>query len=88
VTAFVSRRDDCSEWSKKAIDPKWNARIDVIYSNPQSLKCFGVLDDERTLRQKYASNPEIRASLGTGKAVTKFVTRLPGRIATPPASDR
>jgi len=87
VTAFVSRRASCSEWSKKAIDPEWNARIDAIYSNLESLKCFDVMNDERALRQKYASNPQILASLGVGK-ITKFVTRLPARIAVPPALDR
>jgi hypothetical protein len=87
VTAFVSRRASCSEWSKKAIDPEWNARIDAIYSYLESLKCFDVMNDERALRQKYASNPQILASLGAGK-ITKFVTRLPARIAVPPALDR
>jgi hypothetical protein len=87
VTAFVSRRASCSEWSKKAIDPEWNAWIDAIYSNLESLKCFDVMNDERALREKYASNPQILASLGAGK-ITKFVTRLPARIAVPPALDR
>jgi hypothetical protein len=84
VTEFVSRRASCSEWSKKAIDPEWNARIDAIYSNLQSLRCFDIMDDERALRQKYASSPEIMASLGTGEVVTKFVTRLPTQTAPPP----
>jgi hypothetical protein len=87
VTAFVSRRDACSEWSKKAIDSGWNARIEAVYSNLQSLNCFEIMHDERGLRQKYADNAEIMAFLGTGD-VTKFVTRLPGRNAVPPASDR
>ena len=87
VTAFVSRRASCSEWSKKAIDPGWTAKIEAIYTNLQSLKCFDIMNDERALRQKYAGNPEIRASLGAG-VITKFVTRLPVRIAVPPALDR
>lgn len=87
VTGFISRRASCSEWSKKAIDPQWYAQIDAIYSSLQSLKCFEIIDEERVLRRKYASNPEILASLGSGK-YTKFVTRLPARIAVPPALDR
>jgi hypothetical protein len=87
VTEFVNRRASCAEWSKKAIEPEWAAQIEVIYSNLQSLKCFDVMDYERALRQKYAGNPEILASLGAG-VITKFVTRLPVRIAVPPALDR
>ena len=95
VAGFISRRTDCSDWSKKAIekssqkeiDPKSNVHIDAIYSNLRSLKCFDILSDERALRQKYASNPEILALLGAGN-VAKFVTRLPIRIAIPPDSRR
>ena len=88
VTEFVSRRASCSEWSQKAIDPEQTAQIDAIYNKLQSLKCFDIVDDERSLRQKYASNSEILTSLGTGFS-TKFVTRLPVRIAAPPpALDR
>jgi hypothetical protein len=87
VTEFVSRRASCSEWSKKAIDPERTAQIEAIYGNLQSLKCFDVIDDERALRQKYVGNPEILASLGSG-VFTKSVTRLPVRIAVPPALDR
>jgi hypothetical protein len=87
VTGFVSRRASCSEWSEKAIDPEWTARIEAIYCNLQALKCFDIMDDERALRQKYAGNPEILSSLGAG-VFTKFVTRLPVRIAVPPALDR
>jgi hypothetical protein len=89
VTAFVSRSTSCSEWSKKAIDPaEWTAQIEAIYSNLQSLKCFDIMDDARALRQKYAGNPEILASLGADHTFTRFVTRLPARIAVPPALDR
>jgi hypothetical protein len=87
ITQFVNRRASCSEWSKKAIDPEQTAQIEAIYSNLQSLNCFDVGDDERALRQKYAGNPEVLASLGAG-TYTKFVTRLPVRIAVPPALDR
>jgi hypothetical protein len=87
VTAFIERRAGCSDWSKKAIDPEWMAQIEAIYSNLQSLKCFDIMHDELALRQKYTRNAEILASLGAGVG-TKFVTRLPGRIAVPPALDR
>jgi hypothetical protein len=88
VTEFVSRRASCSEWSTKAIDPEQISQIEAIYNKLQSLKCFDILNDERSLRQKYASNSEILTSLGTGTS-TKFVTRLPVRIAAPPpALDR
>jgi hypothetical protein len=88
VTEFVSRRASCSEWSKKAIDPDRTVQIEEIYRNLQFLKCFDIMDDERSLRQKYAGNSEILVSLGTG-VFTKFVTRVPVRTATPPpASDR
>jgi hypothetical protein len=88
VTAFVSRSGSCSEWSKKVIDPEWTARIDTIYSNLQSLKCFDTMDDARALRQKYAGNPEILASLGAGHTFTRVIKRLPVRIAVPPDLDR
>ena len=95
ITEFISRRTDCSEWSKKAID-EWSkkaidregaAEIEAIDGNLRSLKCFDIIDSERALRQKYAGNPEILTSLGAGN-YTKFVTRLPLRIAVPPVSDR
>jgi hypothetical protein len=87
IATFVSRRASCSQWSKKAIDPERRAQIEAIYSNLHSMKCFGLIDEDRALRLKYASNPEILALLGEGK-FTKFVTRLSPRIAVPPASDR
>ena len=95
VTEFLSRRASCNEWSRKATD-EWSkeaidrdraAEIEAIYSNLRSLKCFDVIGDERALRQKYADNPEILASLGSGN-YTKIIIRLPVRIAVPPASDR
>jgi hypothetical protein len=61
--------------------------MDGIWSNLQSLKCFDIVDDERAIRQKYASNPDIQASLGAGTWV-KVVKRLPVRIAVPPDLNR
>jgi hypothetical protein len=92
VAGFIGRRTDRSEWSKKAIDT-WSrreidpAQIDAVYGNLRSLKCFEILSDGRALRLKYAGNPEILALLGSGD-VTKFVTRLPVRIAIPRDSHR
>jgi hypothetical protein len=87
VSEFVIRRGSCSEWSKRAIALEQMAQLEAIYSNLRAQKCFDILNDERALRQKYAGNPEILASLGAGN-YTKVITRLPFRIAVPPASDR
>jgi len=45
------------------------------------------VDDERTLRQKYAGRPEILASLGAG-TWTKVVKRLPYKLVVPPDFDQ
>jgi hypothetical protein len=87
ITGFIARRGSCSEWAQKAFDAEWTAGMDGIWSNLQSLKCFDIVDDERALRQKYASNPDIQASLGAGTWV-KVVKRLPVRIAVPPDLNR
>jgi hypothetical protein len=87
ITEFLSRRASCSEWSKRVMDPEQMAQLEAIYSSLRAQACFDVLNDEHALRQKYAGNPEILASLGAGN-YTKVITRLPARIAVPPASDR
>jgi hypothetical protein len=87
IAEFLSRRASCSEWSKRAMDPEQTVHIEAIYSNLQSLKCFDIFENERALREKHAKNPEVLRSLGTDK-YTKFVTRLPARIAAPPAPER
>jgi hypothetical protein len=86
VTGFISRRVGCAEWSHKAIDPEHKAQMDDVRSIMVSLKCDDVADDERALRQKYASNPAILASLDA--VWVKVVKRLPVQIAIPPALDR
>ena|ERR1700722_1547747 len=93
ITEFVSRRASCADWSQKAIDiwsandPGRAAELEATYRNLRSRKCFDIIDNERVLRQKYAGSPEILVSLGSGN-YSKIVTRLPSRIAVPPASDR
>jgi hypothetical protein len=82
VAGLIGRRAGCNEWSQKAFDPEWKSQIEGIMKVMQSLKCDDVADDERALRQKYAGNPKILASLRA--TWVKVVKRLPVRIAVPP----
>ena len=86
VREFIGRRSDCLEWSKKASDPKRKTQLDDIMSLMRTLKCEEVANDEKSLRQQYAGNPDILRALDA--TWVKFVKRLPVRIAVPPDPNR
>jgi hypothetical protein len=86
VIELVGRRAACAEWSRKAFDPTLATQAKGIMTVMQSLKCGDIADDERVLRQKYASDPIILAAL---KATwVKVVKRLPVRSFAPPELDQ
>jgi hypothetical protein len=72
VTEFVGRRPCCKDWARKAADSKNAARID---SAMRSLRCSEIGQDERTLRELYADNPDVLAALDATKLIC--VVRLP-----------
>jgi hypothetical protein len=83
VLGFLSRRGACLEWSQKATDPERAVQIDSI---GRSLKCSDIVNDERALRQRCASNPGILAALDA--TWVRVVKRLPVRIPVPSDLDR
>ncbi|WP_375786042.1 hypothetical protein ACE10Z_42775 [Bradyrhizobium sp. Pha-3] len=82
VMRLISRRSSCVDWSQKAFESKRRAQLDEIMGILESLKCGDIADDEKELREKYASSPDILRALDS--TWTKFVKRLPVRIAIPP----
>lgn len=86
VTEFVGRRAACVEWSQKAFDPELATQLDNIMNIMRSLKCEAVSNDESLLRQRYAGEPVILATLKP--TWVKVVKRLPVQIPPPSNSDR
>jgi len=82
VTGFIIHRTACSERVAQM-----DAATEGVRETLQSMNCFDIVDDERTLRQKYAGHPEILASLGAG-TWTKVVKRLPYKLVVPPDFDQ
>jgi hypothetical protein len=79
VMRFVGWRGSCLEWSKKATDHEKAAQIDSAVGVIRLLKCSDIVNDERALRERYASNPGVLAALDA--SWVKVVKRLPVRIA-------
>jgi len=86
VIEFVGRRTACMAWSQKAFDPALAAQAKSIMDVMQPLKCGDVTNDERALREKYASDPVVLAALKS--TWVRVVTRLPVRIPVPPDLDQ
>jgi len=82
VMGLISRRSGCVDWSKKAFEIERRAQLDEIRGILQSLKCGDIANDERELRQKYASSPDVLRALDS--TWVKVVKRLPVRTAIPP----
>jgi hypothetical protein len=86
VTGLIGRRAGCLEWSQKASDPDRKTQLGDITSILRPLKCDEVANDEKALRQQYASNHDILRALDA--TWVKVVKRLPVRIAVPPDPNR
>lgn len=83
VIGFVNRRSTCLEWSLKTTNYELTAQTKSFL---QSLKCDDIASDERAVRERYATNPDVLAALDA--SWVKVVKRLPVRAPVPPASDR
>jgi hypothetical protein len=76
---FVGRRASCLDWSQKVTDRQHAAQVDSIVSIMLSLKCSDIVNDERALRQRYVSNPDVLSAIDD--TWVKVVKRLPIRTA-------
>jgi hypothetical protein len=85
VIAFAVRRANCVAWSQKSPAADQQAQNDIT-SMMLTLKCGDIADNERALREKYASKREILASLDA--TWTKITQRLPVQIPVTPDLNR
>jgi hypothetical protein len=79
VMEFVGRRASCLDWSQKVTDRQHAAQVDSIVSIMRSLKCSDIANDERALRQRYVSNPDVLSAIDD--TWVKVVKRVPIRTA-------
>ena len=86
VIEFVGRRAACFEWSQKAFNPEVATQLGNIMNIMQSLKCGEIANDESLLRQRYAGEPIILATLKP--TWVKIVKRLPVQTPVPPDPGR
>jgi hypothetical protein len=86
VLEFLGRGYACAQWSRRAFDPERKAQLAETAGVLQSLKCGVLTEEERSLREKYASDPVVQRVLDA--SWTKIVTRLPVQAPIPADSNR
>jgi hypothetical protein len=78
VIEFLTRRATCLEWSLKTTNYELTAQAKDFL---RSLKCGDIAADERAVRERYAGNPDVLATLDA--TWVKVVKRLPVRTPVP-----